>query len=332
MRPTILVTGAAGQIGFELARLLAPHGEVIAADRASLDLADPDAIVAAVRGAKPALIVNAGAYTAVDRAESEAALARAVNGRAPGILAEEAKRRGALLIHYSTDYVFDGAATTPYPEDAPTAPLNVYGATKLEGERAIAAAGGARARLPHELGVRPSRQEFPADGEAPRRRARRAFDRRRSDRRAQLVARARRGDRSRRRRRTCQRPPSARGCITCRRRAARAGTSSPRRSSGMRSIRASCRSRPPNTRPRRAARRTACSRRSASRRRSGSRWQSGARRSRAAWPATLSAAVHAEGGAWRRARRYRNPDVYSASAFICGSLIRAATVAMILPL
>ena len=141
MRPTILVTGAGGQIGFEAARLLEPHGEVIAADRAALDLADPDAIVAAVRGAKPALIVNAGAYTAVDRAESEAALARAINGRAPGILAEEAKRVGALLVHYSTDYVFDGKRTTPYREDDPTAPLNVYGQTKLEGEHAVAAAG-----------------------------------------------------------------------------------------------------------------------------------------------------------------------------------------------
>jgi dTDP-4-dehydrorhamnose reductase len=141
MRPTILVTGAAGQIGFEVARLLEPHGDLIAADRASLDLADPDAIVAAVRGAKPALIVNAGAYTAVDRAESEASLAQAVNGRAPGILAEEAKRLDALLIHYSTDYVFDGKSTTPYSEDAPTAPLNVYGQTKLDGEHAVAAAG-----------------------------------------------------------------------------------------------------------------------------------------------------------------------------------------------
>jgi len=141
MRPTILVTGAGGQIGFEVARLLGPFGELIAADRAALDLADPDAIVAAVRGARPGLIVNAGAYTAVDRAESEAELARAINGRAPGILAEEAKRLGALLIHYSTDYVFDGKRTTPYSEDDPTAPLSVYGRTKLDGERAVAAAG-----------------------------------------------------------------------------------------------------------------------------------------------------------------------------------------------
>lgn len=142
-RPTILVTGSNGQLGFELARLLAPCGDVIAADRARLDLADPDSVIAAVRGAKPDLIVNAGAYTAVDLAEKEFAQAAAINARAPGILAEEAKRIGAVLIHYSTDYVFDGTRTTPYPEDAPTAPLNVYGSTKLDGERAIAAVGGA---------------------------------------------------------------------------------------------------------------------------------------------------------------------------------------------
>jgi dTDP-4-dehydrorhamnose reductase len=141
-RPTILVTGANGQLGFELARLLAPHGDVVATDRGRLDLAEADAIVAAVRGVAPELIVNAGAYTAVDRAEKETALANAVNGRAPGILAEEAKRIGAVLIHYSTDYVFDGTRATPYPEDAPTAPQNVYGASKLAGERAIAAVGG----------------------------------------------------------------------------------------------------------------------------------------------------------------------------------------------
>lgn len=140
-QPTILVTGAQGQIGFELARLLAPMGSVVAMDRATLDLSDADAIVATVRRLTPALIVNAGAYTAVDRAESEADLARAVNARAPGVLAEEAKRLAGVLIHFSTDYVFDGLRTSPYPEDAPAAPQNVYGASKLEGERSIAAAG-----------------------------------------------------------------------------------------------------------------------------------------------------------------------------------------------
>ena len=139
--PTILVTGAQGQLGFELVQLLAPLYNVVAAGREMLDLSDPDAIVAVVRGQKPALIVNAGAYTAVDRAESEPGLACAVNARAPGILAEEAKRAGAVLVHFSTDYVFDGMRATPYPEDAPTAPMNVYGQSKLEGERAIAGAG-----------------------------------------------------------------------------------------------------------------------------------------------------------------------------------------------
>ena len=140
-RPRILVTGAQGQVGFELARLLPACGEVVALDRAGLDLADPDALVARVRAVAPDLIVNAGAYTAVDLAETERASAFAVNARAPQILAEEARRIGALLIHYSTDYVFDGMAGVPYREDAPVAPLNVYGASKLAGEQAIAAAG-----------------------------------------------------------------------------------------------------------------------------------------------------------------------------------------------
>ena len=141
LRPTILVIGAGGQLGFELARSLASHGEVIALDHAALDLADADAIVATVRGVRPGLIVNAGAYTAVDRAESESGAAIAVNARAPGILAEEARRQDAVLIHYSTDYVFDGRRTAPYEEDVPACPLNVYGASKYEGERAIAATG-----------------------------------------------------------------------------------------------------------------------------------------------------------------------------------------------
>ncbi len=141
-RPRILVTGAQGQVGFELARLLPVHGDVVALDRAGLDLADPDALVAAVRAVAPDLIVNAGAYTAVDVAEKESVAAFAINARAPGLLAEEARRTGALLIHYSTDYVFDGVARAPYREDAPVAPLNVYGASKLAGECAIAAVGG----------------------------------------------------------------------------------------------------------------------------------------------------------------------------------------------
>jgi len=137
----ILVTGAAGQLGFELARALAPLGEVIATDRRQLDLADPDAIVAAMRTHAPGIVVNAAAYTAVDRAEQEPKLAHAVNAVAPRILAEEAKRADALLIHYSTDYVFDGTKASPYAEDDATGPRNVYGRTKLDGERAVTQSG-----------------------------------------------------------------------------------------------------------------------------------------------------------------------------------------------
>jgi dTDP-4-dehydrorhamnose reductase len=138
-RPTILLTGAAGQLGFELQHALAPHGDMVACDRHKLDLGDRDAIAAIMRSLRPQLIVNAAAYTAVDRAESDAANARAINALAPAILAEEARKIDAVLVHFSTDYVFDGAAATPYTEDAPTRPLNVYGRSKLEGEQAIAA-------------------------------------------------------------------------------------------------------------------------------------------------------------------------------------------------
>lgn len=137
----VLVTGAAGQVGADVARLLHGRAEVVARDRASLDLARPDAIVRCVREVRPRLVVNAGAYTAVDRAESEPELARAVNARAPEVLAEEARRAGALLVHYSTDYVFDGTKPVPYVETDAPAPLNVYGETKLAGERAVAASG-----------------------------------------------------------------------------------------------------------------------------------------------------------------------------------------------
>lgn len=135
----ILITGRDGQVGWELCRALRPLGEVSAFDRSALDLAQANSIRAAVRAVHPDVIVNAAAYTAVDKAESEPGLARAINAWAPGILAEEAKRCGALLVHYSTDYVFDGRKAGPYVEDDPTNPLSVYGQSKLEGERAIQA-------------------------------------------------------------------------------------------------------------------------------------------------------------------------------------------------
>ncbi len=137
----ILLTGKSGQVGAELVVALAPLGDVIACDRNTLDLADPAAIVATVRDIRPAIIVNAAAYTAVDRAESEPALAMAVNGAAPGILADEALRLDAMLVHYSTDYVFDGTKRDPYAENDAPNPLNVYGRTKLAGERAVQASG-----------------------------------------------------------------------------------------------------------------------------------------------------------------------------------------------
>ena len=139
--PRFLVTGANGQLGFELQRALAPLGEVVACGRDACDLSNPDSIRAAVRAAKPEVIFSAGAYTAVDKAESEPDLARAVNATAPGILGEEAAKLGALVIHYSTDYVFDGAKLSAYSEEDATNPLGVYGKTKLEGEKALAASG-----------------------------------------------------------------------------------------------------------------------------------------------------------------------------------------------
>lgn len=138
----ILLTGRTGQVGRELEPLLAQIGAVNAYDRQQLDLADADQIRRTIRDLHPHLVVNAAAYTAVDRAETDEPAARAINAAAPGIMAEEAKRAGALLIHYSTDYVFDGTKQSPYLEDDPKNPVNVYGKTKLEGERAIERAGG----------------------------------------------------------------------------------------------------------------------------------------------------------------------------------------------
>ena len=135
----ILVTGKNGQVGFELLRSLAGAVPVMAVDIDEMDLSDPDSIRRTVRELRPDLIVNAAAYTAVDQSESEPELAMAVNGVAPGILAEEAKRAGAALIHYSTDYVFDGSKAAPYTGDDEPRPISVYGRTKLAGDRAIQA-------------------------------------------------------------------------------------------------------------------------------------------------------------------------------------------------
>ncbi|MBU1363477.1 MAG: dTDP-4-dehydrorhamnose reductase [Gammaproteobacteria bacterium] len=137
----ILLTGKNGQVGFELQRALAPLGEVVAVDLADCDLSSPDAIRRLVAEVKPQVIINPAAYTAVDKAEAEPALARAINGTAPGVFGEEAARLGALVIHYSTDYVFDGSKPGAYLEsDAPN-PQSVYGQTKLAGEQALQASG-----------------------------------------------------------------------------------------------------------------------------------------------------------------------------------------------
>ena len=138
----ILILGASGQVGRELQHSFADFGRVTAVDRASIDLAAPEEIRGLVRRIAPQVILNAAAYTAVDRAESEPELAMAINAEAPRVLAEEALHLNALLVHYSTDYVFDGSKREPWSEDDEPHPLNVYGAGKLEGERAIQRVGG----------------------------------------------------------------------------------------------------------------------------------------------------------------------------------------------
>ena len=138
----LLVTGANGQVGCELRQSLAPLGEVIALDRAACDLARPAEVARILRAATPDIIVNAAAYTAVDRAEQEEELATLINGTAVGEIAQAARQLGALLIHYSTDYVFDGRKDAPYAEDDVPSPISAYGRSKLAGERAIAQCGG----------------------------------------------------------------------------------------------------------------------------------------------------------------------------------------------
>lgn len=136
---TILLLGANGQVGHELHASLTGRRSVVPLTSAQLNLERPDEIRSAIRQYRPHIIINAAAYTAVDRAESDMSTARIVNATAPGILAEEARRTGAVLIHYSTDFVFDGETSSPYSESDPPNPLNVYGRTKLEGELAIQA-------------------------------------------------------------------------------------------------------------------------------------------------------------------------------------------------
>jgi dTDP-4-dehydrorhamnose reductase len=142
----ILLLGKNGQVGWELQRSLAVLGDVVALDFDSpgpltADFSKPESLAATVRAVAPQIIVNAAAHTAVDKCESEPDVARALNATSPAVLAREAKTLGAWLVHYSTDYVFDGSGSTPWLEDSKTGPLNVYGQTKLEGENAIRASG-----------------------------------------------------------------------------------------------------------------------------------------------------------------------------------------------
>jgi dTDP-4-dehydrorhamnose reductase len=138
---TILIIGKIGQVGFELRRTIAPLGKVVSVDFPEIDLTEGDSIRKWVADTKPAVIINSAAYTAVDKAETDHERCQQINGIAPGVLAEQAKRLGALLIHYSTDYVYDGTRTAPYDETAATNPLSVYGRSKLAGDQAIRQAG-----------------------------------------------------------------------------------------------------------------------------------------------------------------------------------------------
>lgn len=137
----LLLTGASGQVGWELRRSLLPLGEVVAPSRAELDLEDPAALKRAVREVRPVAVFNAAAFTSVDAAEDDPRRAEAINVAAPAALADAVRRIDALLVHFSTDYVFDGRSKRPYLESDPTAPLGVYGRTKLEGERAVETSG-----------------------------------------------------------------------------------------------------------------------------------------------------------------------------------------------
>ncbi len=137
----ILILGCRGQVGWELRRTLSPLGQILAHDRTSCDLSSPDLISRTLHEIKPHIIVNGAAYTAVDKAESDQEACMAINERAPRVLAEEAKKLKILLIHYSTDYVFDGTSKHPYKENDPPNPLNMYARSKLMGDQAILSSG-----------------------------------------------------------------------------------------------------------------------------------------------------------------------------------------------
>ena len=135
--PRILLFGKIGQVGWELRRTLAPMSQLVCADYPDVDLTKPDSIRQWIQDSSPAIIINAAAYTAVDKAENEFALAMKINSDAPGVMAAEAKKRGAFLVHYSTDYIFEGNKTSPYVEDDLPNPLSAYGRSKLAGDQAI---------------------------------------------------------------------------------------------------------------------------------------------------------------------------------------------------
>ena len=141
MPKKILVVGRTGQVGWELRHKLACLGEIASVEYPEIDFTKPETLRAAVQSVRPEILVNAAAYTAVDKAEAAPELALAINGAAPGILAEEARKIGALLVHYSTDYVFDGSGKRPWTETDAPAPLNAYGKTKLAGDQAIQTSG-----------------------------------------------------------------------------------------------------------------------------------------------------------------------------------------------
>ncbi len=141
MQPTILIIGRIGQVGWELRRTLGPLGRLVCVDYPEIDLTDGGSIRKWVQETRPGIVVNAAAYTAVDKAETETERCMQINGTAPGILAEEAKKVDALLVHYSTDYVYDGTKTTPYVEDDQPNPLGAYGRCKLAGDQAVQQSG-----------------------------------------------------------------------------------------------------------------------------------------------------------------------------------------------